>query len=554
MSSRPQISDTTTEQALSSKLRAIDRARASEGAKTSAAKLGVEFIDLVSKTIPTTTAAIIPETIARSAKAVAYYKDKTALKLAALEPSSARVKELADDLTARHHLKVSVNLATEEGLESAFKTYQFIRPEEASGIVRLDENAIHKLTVEILDYREITEKVPGASISDAVNLLLASALKINASDIHLQPESAAISVRFRIDGVLHHVLDLQKEKFSQIKKRIKLISHLKLNVEKEPQDGSFSIKIGGNSIDLRVATLPSHFGESIVIRILNPQGVVLSFPELGVNEYALPIFAREIKKPNGMIITTGPTGSGKTTTLYTILNTLNEGDRQIITLEDPIEYKIPGIVQTQVDSKMGFATGLRAILRQDPDIIMVGEIRDLETAETAINAALTGHLVISTLHTNSAPAAIPRFLAMGVKPFLLAPSLNLVIGQRLVRRICEYCKVPFSVSDNLLTQAKTELSRLPKNILGGVDLNALVFYQGHSCKKCHGLGFKGRVGVYEFFPIDEKLAATIGSGNVSSDALAKYAESTGMITMVQDGLLKAIRGITTIEEVFRVAK
>lgn len=548
------ISDTQTQQALAAKLRSLDRARMIENAKQRASSLGVEFVDLATKTIPTTTAAVIPEQMARALKVVAYYKDKAALRIAALDPKDERVQSLAEELGVRLHVKTSVALTTNDCLEEAWKTYKFIRADEQTGVVTLDENAIQQLAVEILDYREVVEKIPSASISDSLNLLLASAIKINASDIHLQPEAEKIVVRFRIDGVLHRVLDLDEEKFSQIKKRVKLVSRLKLNIEKEPQDGSFGIRIGEDSIDLRVATLPTNYGESIVIRILNPKNVILSFLELGVSASALSFLESEIKKPNGMIITTGPTGSGKTTTLYTILQTLNKSDRQIITLEDPIEYKLEGVVQTQVDQKMGFSAGLRAILRQDPDIIMVGEIRDIETAETAINAALTGHLVISTLHTNSAAAAIPRFLAMGVKPFLLAPSLNLIIGQRLVRRICEQCRVPFSVAPQLLDRAKEELACLPDSLKAEIDFGHLTFYQGHSCPRCHGLGFKGRIGIYEFFPMDEKIAAAIHGGDVSEGKIAAYARERGMITMAQDGLLKALRGITTIEEVFRVAE
>ena len=554
MSNRPQISDPKIEQALTLKLRSLDRARVIENAKKRAAMLGVEFVDLVSKTIPTTTASIIPEHTAREFEIVPYLKDKIALKLAALNPENEKVRKLASELENRNHVKTTIALTTKDGLEEAWKTYKFIRSEESAGVISLDENAIKELTIEILDYREIVAKLPGASISEALHILLASALKINSSDIHLQPEENKISVRFRIDGVLHNVLDLDFEKFNQIKKRIKLVSRLKLNVEKEPQDGSFSISLGEDSIDLRVSTLPSQYGESIVIRILNPNSVVLKFSELGINEHALPVLEREIKKPNGMIITTGPTGSGKTTTLYTILQTLNKKQSQIITLEDPIEYRLQNIVQTEVGAKTGFASGLRAILRQDPDIIMVGEIRDLETAETAINAALTGHLVISTLHTNSASAAIPRFLAMGIKPFLLAPSLNLIIGQRLVRRVCENCKVPFAVNPHLLDRAKEELALLPKDLKASIDFDHLTFFQGHSCKKCHGLGFKGRIGIYEFLPVDKKIASLIHSGDISENKIADYARLSGMITMAQDGLLKALRGITTVEEVFRVAE
>jgi type II secretory ATPase GspE/PulE/Tfp pilus assembly ATPase PilB-like protein len=287
---------------------------------------------------------------------------------------------------------------------------------------------------------------------------------------------------------------------------------------------------------------------------LNPGRIALEFEALGLNEMARAIIEREIKKPNGMIITTGPTGSGKTTTLYTILKKLNQEGTQIITLEDPIEYKLPGIVQMQVTARMGFAQGLKAILRQDPDIIMVGEIRELETADTAVNAALTGHLVLSTVHTNNAAGAIPRFSALGVKPFLLAPSLNLIIGQRLVRRVCPKCSIPFELNASVLEKARAELLKLPVEYQKTINFDQLTFYQGHSCSNCNGLGYKGRIGIYELLPIDNAVAALIQEGKATESAISSYAASIGMITMAQDGLLKALNGLTTVEEVLRVTE
>ena len=368
-----------------------------------------------------------------------------------------------------------------------------------------------------------------------------------------------MKVRFRIDGILHDAAELDSKIWPQVVARVKLVSKLKINVEDRPQDGRFTIFMTDEKIDVRVSALPTAYGESVVMRLLMSSAVGLSFEDLGLRGKSFEALKIEISKPNGMILTTGPTGSGKTTTLYAVLNKLNDPGTKIITIEDPVEYKITGINQSQVDYSKNytFANGLRSILRQDPDIVMVGEIRDLETAEIAINAALTGHLVITTLHTNDAAGTIPRLLSMQVKPFLLAPAINAMIGQRLLRKICEYCKKEAELDNRMLSRVMDILSEIPEESgfqIPKEELKKLKFYKGGGCEECQGLGYKGRIGIFEVMTMNKEVETLILTGHVSEYDMRAIGIKHGMITMIQDGLLKAVDGITTVEEVFRVAK
>jgi len=335
--------------------------------------------------------------------------------------------------------------------------------------------------------------------------------------------------------------------------RLKLLSGLKLNVT-GPQDGRFSVNLKEKNLDLRVSALPSAYGESIVMRILGIQDVGFELEELGLKGHALQAVYKELEKPNGMILTTGPTGSGKTTTLYAFLNYLNRSGVKIITLEDPEEYQVEGIIQTPMDksSGMDFATGLRSILRQDPDIVMVGEIRDFETAETAAQAALTGHVVLSTLHTNDAAGAIPRLLDLGVKPVTIAPALTGLMAQRLLRRICVHCKESYQLNHEELQRVKLILSEIsPKSGVKAPEI--LKFYHSRGCQKCHNLGYKGRIGVFEVFVVDDKVQELIYK-QASTPEIKKAATEQGMLTMQQDAILKALEGFTDLSEVWRVTE
>jgi len=358
---------------------------------------------------------------------------------------------------------------------------------------------------------------------------------------------------------LYIVTTLPNTRWPQIISRIKLLAGLKINVEDRPQDGRIGIELDGQTLDIRVSTIPTSYGESVVMRLLKPASIALGFENLGIVGKAKNNLDKEIAKPNGMIITTGPTGSGKTTTLYSIIKKLNDSETKIITLEDPVEYKLAGISQSQIDhsKNYSFADGLRSILRQDPDVIMVGEIRDLETADVAINAALTGHMVISTIHTNSAAGAIPRMLAMGVKPFLLAPALNAIIGQRLIRRLCPKCKKEIELSSEQKEKVFSTLKNISPNStekLTDEQISQLRFFGPGGCSECHNLGYKGRIGIYEIMSMTPDLEKLILTGNVSGYDIEQSAIKDGMVTMLQDGLLKASQGLTSIEEVFEAAK
>lgn len=399
-------------------------------------------------------------------------------------------------------------------------------------------------------------------LKDAIDLsakkdttLLASSLifgsvALNSSDIHLEPESDKVRIRARVDGVLHDISSLSRETYEGLLSRLKLFSGLKLNVRTKPQDGRFTVEAGEENIEIRASVLPSEFGETIVMRLLNPKNLV-SIEELGLGEDVLAILKEEIQKPNGMIIVTGPTGSGKTTTLYAILSKINRPEAKIITIEDPIEYHLKGISQSQVEPERGydFATGLSTIVRQDPDVILVGEIRDPSTAKISIQAAMTGHLVLTTLHTNDAAGTIARLQALGEKASNISPALNLSIAQRLVRKVCPKCVVEKTISEEEAAIFSKGLGGLKaKNLPKIAKTTKIPKIKG--CDFCNGTGYKNRTGIYEFFLIDDVIENFIAQNPTVAQIQAKAVER-GMITMRQDGLIKVLRGITTLEEVQR---
>jgi type II secretory ATPase GspE/PulE/Tfp pilus assembly ATPase PilB-like protein len=379
---------------------------------------------------------------------------------------------------------------------------------------------------------------------------LAGALALRASDIHTEAGEGKSKIRFRIDGLLHDAFDdLPPATYLAFVSRIKLLAAMKLNVKDEAQDGRFTIVLAGKEIEMRVSVIPAEFGETIVMRILDPAAMTMALADLGLRADNLALVKRELAKPNGLILNTGPTGSGKTTTLYAFLRTMNNPEIKIITLEDPIEYRVEGIEQTQVDEDSGytFANGLRAIVRQDPDVILVGEVRDLETADIALQAALTGHMVFSTLHTNDAVGAVPRLINLGVKAVSIGPALALVIAQRLVRVLCPDCKKEAAVSDELKTNIKKFLDRLPAKVDKTKYENYKVYEPG-GCDKCNNIGYKGRVGIFEFLEGGPDIEETILK-EASEISLREIAKKQQMVTMQEDGILKVLEGKTTLEEV-----
>lgn len=421
--------------------------------------------------------------------------------------------------------------------------------------IKIDPEVFSRFKEELKTFEDINKKMQEIPMSDVITLIFAAAIEFGSSDIHIEAAEANGVVRIRIDGMLQEVAIIKKEYLPKIVTRIKLLSKLKMNITDVPQDGRITIVLDNEKVDIRVSIIPTAFGESVSMRLLRSSAASLQFEQLGLIGSTFDKLNKAVEKPIGMIITTGPTGSGKTTTLYAILNKLNKPNVNIITLEDPIEYKLPGLNQSQInhDRDYDFAQGLRSALRQDPNVLMVGEIRDGETAEVAVESALTGHKVISTVHANSASAAIPRLLVMGVKPFLLAPALNVIMAQRLVRRICPDCKEEYVVDAETLERIKKILLEISPASGFKVDVNNMHFYKGKGCDKCHGIGYKGRIGLYEIMEMCQEIEQVILSGKVSEYEIEEIAIKNGMLKIVQDGLLKALEGTTTIEEVFRVS-
>jgi len=408
---------------------------------------------------------------------------------------------------------------------------------------------------ESMDIAGIMENISSAisaksSTTDILENILAGALAAGVSDIHFEPERESIRLRFRMDGVLKDITNIPSSDYKYIVSRLKLVGGIKMNIVKMAQDGRFTIVSGEDRIEVRLSFNPSEYGETAVLRVLDPRNIALELKDLGLRSDDEAIVLKSLKKPNGMTLVTGPTGSGKTTTLYAFLKSVRSPEIKMITIEDPIEYHLEGVQQTQVDVAAGydFGNGLRSILRQDPDIILVGEIRDLDTAEIAIHASLTGHLVFSTLHTNSASGAIPRLIDIGVKPQVIGPALNTIIAERLVRRLCDHCKKPAEISPEVLEKIKNFISGLPETV-NKEPYKDIKLFEPVGCPLCNG-GYKGRVGIFEILNIDDDFKSLIHEEASETDII-KFAVQKGFVTLQRDGILKAITGLTDLAEVER---
>lgn len=527
-------------------------------AEAKAKMMRVEYINLVGFPISAESIQLIPRQQAEDSKIVTFLFNGEEVRSGAVDPSDPALEEIKYQVEERAHAKMKIYLISEHSYETAMKVYDAL-PEimEVKGGVEITAEDLKKIQDKLTDLGSLNEHIQKVSTSDFVTFVIAAALKFGTSDIHIEAGEKEVAIRLRVDGVLNRAAAVKKDMWPRIVNRFKLFSGLKLNITTVPQDGRFTIYLDEDKkVDVRVSTLPTAYGESIVMRLLKSESVGLPFEELGIRGIAYEHLKAQIERPTGMIVTTGPTGSGKTTTLYAILNKLNDGHNKIITMEDPIEFKLKGISQSQIDKSKGytFAKGLHSILRQDPDIVMVGEIRELSTGEVAIQAALTGHLMISTIHTNSAAGAIPRFLSMGLKPFLLAPALNAIVGQRLVRRIHEDCKEEFTPPPEQYEKARKLLEKLSPKSGYKVDLDNMKFFHGKGCDVCNGVGLKGRLGIYEIMTMSPEVEKIILSGKVSEYEMEAIAIEAGMVTMAQDGVLKALDGLTTLEEVFSVAE
>jgi len=501
-----------------------------------AESLKLPFITLAKITIPDNVIHIIPEKVARKQKVIPFARDEYGVKLAMTDPGNREIQEMIVKKTGE---KVIPYLATERDI---FNTLHIYRKELQKTYEGLFNEEIGKTG------SFVTDEAPVAKI---VDLLIDYAYQDKASDIHIEPEEKNSLVRFRIDGILHDVLVLPKNLHERIISRIKVLSKLRTDEHLAPQDGKIRMKLAEENIDLRVSIIPMADGEKAVLRLLSARFRQFSLMDLGMQEADLKKVTAATSKSYGMILSTGPTGCGKTTTIYAIVKILNTREKNITTIEDPVEYRIKGVNQIQANPKtnLTFASGLRSILRQDPNIVFVGEIRDSETAGIAVNAALTGHLVLSTLHTNDAATALPRLIDMKIEPFLVASTVNVIIAQRLVRKICEMCKTPKEISvEELGSHMPMEI--IKKN-LGSIT--NLTVYEGKGCKICHQIGYAGRIGVFEVLEVSKNIRKLITEKN-DADVIAHAAIAEGMTTMLDDGLQKVGKGITTIEEILRVTK
>ncbi|MGB9681082.1 MAG: GspE/PulE family protein [Minisyncoccia bacterium] len=508
--------------------------------------LKVERVKLIGREIPKEILNLIPEEIARTKNAVAFQKEGNALFVAMLNPVNLETIEFLEKYT-RHFIKPY--LCLEEDLKYAFSLYGAVVSADFKKII--EENIRAVLKIKGLKEEEAAVEFPIVSLLEN---LISYAASLNATDIHIEPLANDVLIRFRIDGLLREIVYLPKEIHPGLVARIKILSNLQIDEHNKPQDGRMKYKYANVLFDIRVSIIPTMHGEKAALRLLASATKPMSFEELGMLEETIKIVKENISKSYGMILVTGPTGSGKTTTLYAVLNALNKPEVNIITIEDPIEYELKFINQIQVNPKAGidFANGLRAILRQDPNIIMVGEIRDQETAEIAVHAALTGHLVLSTLHTNDAPTAVPRLFDLGVPPFLVASTLNLVIAQRLVRKICRDCIYSYTPTKEDYDLINDHLKGLKGDY--AYEFKPKFLYKGKGCSSCNYTGYRGRLAIYEAFNINEEIREYIIRKDFSLDGLKKLAYQMKEETMFEDGLKKMERGLTTLEEVLRVIK
>lgn len=526
-----------------------------DGIKSQAIALGMPYVDLRSTKPSPEILKSTSKDMAKKYMAVPFGKTGNVVNVAMTNPNNVQAIEFIEHKSG---LRVSPYMASEESVESVIDQYQDLTSEITETLKGVDEEPKFKIKVEEQKLKELSEDAP---VTRAVNTILEYAAKAKASDIHIEPWETALKVRFRIDGVLQEKMSLALHIHAALISRIKILSGIKIDEHRIPQDGRFDAKVEGHDIDVRVAVSPTVNGEKAVLRLLDKSGGVIDMDGLGLRGYTLRVLKESIAKPQGMTLSTGPTGSGKSTTLYAVLSKINQPGVNIITLEDPVEYQVGGVNQIQINTPVGltFASGLRSILRQDPDIIMVGEIRDAETAELAVQAALTGHMVLSTLHTNSAAGILPRLLDMEIEPFLIASTVSTAMAQRLVRKVCPACRKPYKASAALVDSIyKTIGTLLPKSekeakelgyvnipMAGSKDFN---LFKAAGCGECNNTGYAGRIGVYEAFKITPEIEKLVVRHATTSE-VQDQAIKEGMITMKQDGFLKALEGSTTIEEV-----
>lgn len=529
-------------------------------ASVMAERYGVPYINLRIIPIDLDALKLIPEAEARRVGVAIFERTARKLRVAVKNPELSTVQELIKSLASQRY-QVDLYLASIPSLEHAWNRYSEIveATEAPPGIVDIAVDRLKSFQENVGSIKELGTLITSAAentekfrATDLLELILAGSLALDASDIHLEYEENRTVLRYRLDGVLHEATSIPNEIYKLLLSRIKLVAELKLNVHDRAQDGRFTIRQAKADIEVRLSSLPGPYGESLVMRVLNPKTIALTLEDLGMQKPVYDVIIKELDRPNGMIVTTGPTGSGKTTTLYAFIKKIQSPDIKVITIENPIEYHLQGITQTQVDAAghYTFELGLAAILRQDPDVILIGEIRSLETAQTALHAALTGHLVFSTLHTNNAAGTIPRLIDIGVKPNIIAPAVNLAIAQRLVRKLCEHCKkaeTPTTEERARITAAFQSIPDVHKAIIP----KEISVWRAPGCKECNSIGYKGRIGVYEALRVDDTVERLM-LGTPSEADFNDAGKAQGMLTMYHDAMLKVVAGATSYEEVIRV--
>lgn len=525
-----------------------------EKATIIANKFKLPYIDLSLIPVDAETVNSIPEEEAKKAKLAIIYRAGRKFQIAAVDPDNYETKKLLKKMRDEG-INYNLVVVSEDSLKKAWGSYKLsmiTEKFEDQGVLLRKED-LTEFEKGINTIINLKKRISEINTTEIFNIILAGAIKTNSSDIHIEPNIDYIRIRYRVDGVLQDIVKLPKKVHRIIVSRVKMLSKMKLNVSDIPQDGHFNIDLENTQINIRVSILPSSFGESIVLRILSESITGLKLDELGLNQYYLEKIEEQITKPTGMILVTGPTGSGKTTTLYSFIHRINRPSIKIITLENPVEYRVEGISQTEVgeDSALSFADGLKAVVRQDPDVVMVGEVRDPETAEISIQAALTGHLVLSTLHTNNAAGAIPRLLHLKVNPALIAPAINIVVAQRLVRKLCSHCKEEYVPAQETADKIKKFLSGISKNNSIKIPSEIKAIYRSSGCSKCNFIGYSGRIGIYEMFSMTPNIEKIILK-NISSSEIVAATKEDGMIALQEDGVLKALQGITSLEEIRRV--
>ena len=518
--------------------------------RTLAPKHGYKYINLHGVTIDAEALRLVPEEAARQAELAVFARGNKNVSVAIRNPNNPQVEPLLTQLRTQE-FNPEVFMVSLSSVEHAWERYKDTKPTvaEKKGVLEINATEAQRFETEISSPLDVATKVQEIAagdsaerISKTIEVIFGGALVLGASDIHIEPEEKQVRIRYRMDGVLWDVTNIDKASYTLLNSRIKLLAGVKLNIRDEAQDGRFTFLAVDHQLEIRTSILPGGYGESIVMRLLDPDASSFRMEKLGLNQKLHDVIAEELSRPNGAIITTGPTGSGKTTALYAFLQEVHKSEVKIITIEDPIEYKLPGIVQTQVSEDYSFATGLRSILRQDPDVIMVGEIRDREVAETAVHAALTGHLVFSTLHTNSAVGAFPRLIDMGVDYRMIGSAFNLILAQRLVRRLCEHCKVERDTT----TEEQTLIARIMDE-----PVAVHTIFEAPGCDKCGGSGYKGRIGIFEGIRVDKAVEEAI-IRDPRESVILEAAKAQGIPTMQQDGIMKVLAGITSLDELSRV--